>query len=269
VAAASTRGELAAHDSFDPVQLVTEVQVRWRRGVPVLAVHGLLNLSGATAILTAVEEQTHAGARSVVCDLTELDGVSDERLLTVFAAAQRRLGPWPEHALHLAGASPAVHHLLTRLAIDRFLSLYDTVDAALRIAQSEWGATYRELSLIPDEHSPALARGCLATLPPVGSTPWRDEAAVVVSELATNAVRHSRAAFTFALARRPTQLLIGVTDPSRQEPIMRPVHPGAFGGRGMQLVDALSDSWGVRLIHEGGKTVWARMSLVPPSPSNP
>jgi len=196
----------------------------------------------------------------VIFDLTQLDGVLHDQLLTAFPAAARRIGAWPEHALHLAGASAGLDRRLDRLRISRFLPLHRTLDEALQAARHERRATYRELALSPEAHSPALARRYLAQLPSVGPQPWHEDAEVVVSELISNAVRHARAPITLALAQRTDELLIGVTDPSRQEPVLRPVRFDAAGGRGIQLVDILSTSWGVRLIHQGGKTVWARMA---------
>jgi anti-anti-sigma regulatory factor len=242
---------------------VTGLQItpRRHRGIPVLSLQGRLDLAGATALLTTVAELARAGSRSLICDLAAMDDVSHDRMLTVFPAAARRIGAWPGHTLHLVGASPRIDHRLHRLRISRFLPVHRTLAEALPLAWSEGEATYRELMLVPDTRSPALARRCLAMLPPARPQPWPVGADVVVSELTTNAVRHVRAPFTLTLAGRPDELLIGVTDESRQEPVLRRPPADAGGGRGVQLVAALSTAWGVRLVHRGGKTVWARMSL--------
>jgi anti-anti-sigma regulatory factor len=227
----------------------------------VLTLQGRLDLAGATALLTTVAGLSRAGSRSLICDLAEVDDLSHDRMLTVFPAAARRIGAWPGHTLHLVGASPRIDQRLDRLRISRFLPVHRTLEEALPLARSEDQATYRELTLVPDVRSPALARRCLATLPHVRPQPWPEGADLVVSELTTNAVRHVRSPFTLALAGRPDELLIGVTDASRQEPVLRTPRADAGGGRGVQIVAALSTAWGVRLVHHGGKTVWARMSL--------
>jgi anti-sigma regulatory factor (Ser/Thr protein kinase) len=85
------------------------------------------------------------------------------------------------------------------------------------------------------------------------------DAAVVVSELTTNAVLHATSAFRLRLVRLPGVVRISVDDvgPARPEP--REAAPEDFGGRGMKLVDALTRSWGYEML-DTGKTVWAEMS---------
>ena len=83
---------------------------------------------------------------------------------------------------------------------------------------------------------------------------------VLVSELATNAVRHARTVFTVAASWDGQTLRVEVSDASPLAP--RPqlaVHPDGEGGRGLLLVDAIASSWGVDLNPEG-KTVWFTIS---------
>jgi anti-sigma regulatory factor (Ser/Thr protein kinase) len=83
-----------------------------------------------------------------------------------------------------------------------------------------------------------------------------DDARLIVSELVTNAVRHSRGPVTVRLRADSTSLLIDVWDslPTPPEPGTLAADDG--GGRGLGIVAALSRHWGHRL--EGcGKTVWA------------
>jgi hypothetical protein len=74
-------------------------------------------------------------------------------------------------------------------------------------------------------------------------------------------VQHVHQPFTLSLTLTAAHVTVAVTDGSRKEPILRPRQVTANDGRGIQLVHALSDSWGVRLIHHGGKTVWARVGV--------
>jgi anti-sigma regulatory factor (Ser/Thr protein kinase) len=86
-----------------------------------------------------------------------------------------------------------------------------------------------------------------------------DVGTVVISELATNAVRHAATDFTVTLSRMTDGILIRVNDGADGEP--SPAVPTldalAMGGRGMLLVDALSAGWGVVADGRGGKAVWA------------
>ena len=63
--------------------------------------------------------------------------------------------------------------------------------------------------------------------------------------------------------------LYAVTDESRIVPVLP--HPAACpgGGRGLHVVAALSRSWGVRLVHRRGKTVWARLPAPRPGAKLP
>jgi serine/threonine-protein kinase RsbW len=74
-----------------------------------------------------------------------------------------------------------------------------------------------------------------------------DSAALVISELVTNAVCHARGPMLRVIVERPTpdQVYLGVVDrdpnhlPHQQEPDLE-----AAGGRGLLMVDALTDRWG-------------------------
>ena len=80
---------------------------------------------------------------------------------------------------------------------------------------------------------------------------------LLVSELATNALRHAGTEFEVEVRRTDRGVRVAVSDdnPRRpREPLVLP-GPDAEGGRGLAIVDELADRWGV----EGdppGKTVW-------------
>jgi anti-sigma regulatory factor (Ser/Thr protein kinase) len=85
-------------------------------------------------------------------------------------------------------------------------------------------------------------------------------AALLVSELATNVVRHTRAGeFVVELRHHPDEgrVWIGVTDSGTGLPILRAPSLTAEHGRGMQLVATLADRWGAgRRRGDTAKTVW-------------
>jgi anti-sigma regulatory factor (Ser/Thr protein kinase) len=90
-----------------------------------------------------------------------------------------------------------------------------------------------------------------------------DEATAVellVSELATNAVRHARTSFEVAIWVG-SKTRVEVSDGSPVPP-RRSVGPGSGdeGGRGLILVDRLALAWGFHLTGHG-KTVWFEASL--------
>lgn len=86
-----------------------------------------------------------------------------------------------------------------------------------------------------------------------------DTAALVVSELVTNAVRHTPCeTFTCELRVSEVHLRIEVEGGGRSRLLPRPrPAPDSEHGRGLVLVDALSTAWGVRDTGRGTHVVWA------------
>ncbi|MGW2643630.1 ATP-binding protein [Streptomyces sp. NPDC001393] len=79
-----------------------------------------------------------------------------------------------------------------------------------------------------------------------------------VSELVTNVVRHvPDRRCTVLLARQTAGVRVEVTDAYRELPCLTThVDPDSEGGRGLTLLDAVVDKWGVSAALGGGKTVW-------------
>jgi serine/threonine-protein kinase RsbW len=90
----------------------------------------------------------------------------------------------------------------------------------------------------------------------------RETVELVVSELATNAVRHGRVPgryFEVAMTYDGEKAVdVEVADASPNRPHLADPDPEATSGRGLLLVAALAESWGVR-DRCVGKTVWARI----------
>ncbi|MFY1678929.1 MULTISPECIES: ATP-binding protein [unclassified Streptomyces] len=83
-----------------------------------------------------------------------------------------------------------------------------------------------------------------------------EDVVLLVSELVGNAVRHTGArVFGLRMRRRPGWIRVEVRDPSRGLPCLMPVQEMDVSGRGLFLVDKLSDRWGVDLLPRG-KTTW-------------
>ncbi|MFE9650883.1 ATP-binding protein [Streptomyces sp. NPDC006365] len=112
------------------------------------------------------------------------------------------------------------------------------------------------------------------TLRAWGLQEMTDTAALIVSELVTNAVRatgtseppgHALAESALVevqLHVRNGSLLLEVRDRSSTQPAMpRVVDDGAEEGRGLILVEAMSAGWGVRRERAGGKVVYAELAV--------
>lgn len=85
-----------------------------------------------------------------------------------------------------------------------------------------------------------------------------DDAAMVVTELVTNALVHARSATTVAVSSRPGTVRIEVADASPVPPVPRERHGTAASGRGIALVAAMAERWGAEPTPDG-KVVWAEL----------
>jgi anti-sigma regulatory factor (Ser/Thr protein kinase) len=94
-----------------------------------------------------------------------------------------------------------------------------------------------------------------------------ETAALLVSELATNAVRHAGATdFVVEVQTFPDEgrVWVGVTDTEPGLPVLRPPSVTAEHGRGMRLVASLADRWGARRRRRSPeKTVWFELRYAP------
>ncbi|BCJ42757.1 sulfate transporter [Actinoplanes ianthinogenes] len=85
------------------------------------------------------------------------------------------------------------------------------------------------------------------------------DACIVATEMVNNVVAHAHTAMRLLLARHGDTVSVAVRDGSPVLPdFTGPVAPTAYGGRGLLLIDAVSERWG-RLALTGGKVVWARL----------
>jgi anti-sigma regulatory factor (Ser/Thr protein kinase) len=89
----------------------------------------------------------------------------------------------------------------------------------------------------------------------------QDAVILMVSELATNALVHAASGFQLTVDRTKTRLRVSVADlgagvPSLQSPPSRQPH-----GRGLRIVEQLSDEWGTSEAPKTGKSVWFRLNL--------
>jgi serine phosphatase RsbU (regulator of sigma subunit)/anti-sigma regulatory factor (Ser/Thr protein kinase)/uncharacterized protein YigA (DUF484 family) len=87
-----------------------------------------------------------------------------------------------------------------------------------------------------------------------------DDAALVVTELLTNAVLHGRPPVTLRVRHLDDRVRVEVEDVGRQMPVAVRHSTEAMTGRGLPLVAALSANWGVEPADTGGKSVWAELT---------
>ena len=88
-----------------------------------------------------------------------------------------------------------------------------------------------------------------------------EQVRLVASELATNAWAHARTPFTVALSQPDGIVLLAVRDSSAT-----PLRQGVAEvmdtcGRGLAIVELVSQEWGVDRADDGSKSVWASFPL--------
>lgn len=127
-----------------------------------------------------------------------------------------------------------------------------------QLEDEEGDATHRLAASFPaEDRAPGEARRLLVrTLRELGCAGTVvDAAALVLSELASNAVRHARSPFAIDVAIHTRSLRLAVRDgssPSAAEGlIVIPTH-------GLAVIDALAVRWGVERVPDG-KVVWAEL----------
>jgi anti-sigma regulatory factor (Ser/Thr protein kinase) len=87
-----------------------------------------------------------------------------------------------------------------------------------------------------------------------------DDAALVVTELATNAVIHAHSPFSVDIRPYAGSVRLSVRDNSPVAPSLREEEGLTASGRGLRIVRALSSQWGVEAAGDG-KTVWAELQV--------
>ncbi len=95
-----------------------------------------------------------------------------------------------------------------------------------------------------------------------------ESVALMVSELATNAILHGQTEFEIDVEVEADSLLVAVSDRGRGSPEVQRPAVTEMHGRGLMIVQSLADDWGVTAASGGaGKTVWFRLRLQPTEPT--
>ena len=116
-------------------------------------------------------------------------------------------------------------------------------------------------TLPADAASVAVARAFIReTLAEWGADGASETAAILVSEVATNAVLHARTAFTVEVSRIDGIIRICVVDGSPAQAKIRGYGLEATTGRGLRLVASMASRWGMEQ-QDDGKRIWFEISV--------
>lgn len=140
------------------------------------------------------------------------------------------------------------------------------------VGESDWGSATRpappreaRMTLRPDPAAVPEARRFLAGV----LHSWRmpemvdGDAALLVSELVGNAVRHADGPFAVLAFYDGSRVRVEVGDASRAVPVVRHASHTETGGRGVYLVSTIAEDWGVQPT-ANGKRVWFELLVPPP-----
>ncbi len=83
----------------------------------------------------------------------------------------------------------------------------------------------------------------------------REAVELMASELATNCVNHAETCFEFSIDSGRRQIRVEVRDTGDGRPEPQSPTPHDRTGRGLRIVEAMSEAWGIEF-SRSGKTVW-------------
>jgi anti-sigma regulatory factor (Ser/Thr protein kinase) len=211
----------------------------------------------ATAVRPCVRALTRALVRGTVVGLrtcrhvvTVVVGALRVRFVLPLANAARAAAGGPR----FVARTPIARHSTVEIPAARTPAVLSPL-----VGEQAVPACRNEVALPADPTAPRRARALLRA----ATQDWGldddlyEDAAMVVTELVANAVDHAGTGSTLTVDLDDRGLCVAVRDgrPDRA-PRPRPVDPTAPRGRGLQMIDALTASWGV-VVHTDGKTVWA------------
>jgi DNA-binding response OmpR family regulator len=174
--------------------------------------------------------------------LTRLRGVVPDAKVVVFTGSD------DDRAWYEANASG---YVLKGGELDYLVELLD--DVGRTAARHETARFDGEVHTVPLARE--FVRRCLEEW---GAGHVADEAAIVVTELAANAVLHAGSPYEVRVSRSEGVVRIEVADRDAGTPEPQPFSAVAEDGRGIVIVSALSASWGIDA-QPRGKITWAEL----------
>jgi LuxR family maltose regulon positive regulatory protein len=239
------------------------IQQSSHQGCVVLTLAGRLDRAAAPQVQRAILKQLAEQPPAVICDLGQVEAI-DPLCAEVFTSIRHPAFGWPGTALVLSGTPPAVADLLVRHGVARRLAIYPSLGQALKYARDRPPQLRERLALDP---VPTAADAGRAFVGEVcghwGLQGLAGPAALLASELVTNAVVHARTALELRVELRGPRLHVAVKDQDPDLGRLLAANDGTEQGLGLRIVDRIATTWGVRQNRTGGKTVWSALDLPP------
>lgn len=200
--------------------------------------------------------------RAVVCSVPGQLASLRWATLDTLASLGRHAQAWPETPVVLVSRDLQVGDLLGRRKNGRHLHFASSLLSAWTHVMLQRPWLEARISLAASPTAPRAARRFLAQ----ACEEWQVRACsspgeLVVSELATNALRHTGTDLEVLLASDGESVLrVGVRDRVGVPPSRRAVPTDSLGGRGLHIVEAVSRRAGALPTADGGKVVWATVT---------
>jgi anti-sigma regulatory factor (Ser/Thr protein kinase) len=133
--------------------------------------------------------------------------------------------------------------------------ILEKIDARGAVHARAW-----HLHLDPKPRSAAAARrfvvGCLGPL----DEDTEGALKLLTSEVVTNAILHARTSLRLGVAQVRDRIVVCVEDRNVGRPEQQPYSGERTAGRGIVILEALADHWGIAA-EQRGKAVWFTMRL--------
>ncbi len=226
---------------------------------------GVLNVATAPQLRAFLVKQLADQPAAVIVSLQDLT-LAKAYTLNVFTTVARQTAAWSGVPLMLVtGRNQSRQLQLHTEMVARFIPVFTDLPSALASTNNSPVRQLTSLRLAPRPSSAAVARRYVAATCEL----WRcedvaDNAVAIVSELVANVVRHAETDAVLRMELRRQLLTVAVTDADSALPVRRAGSP-LETGRGLGIVAALASSWGASPTSNGGKIVWATISVTTPS----
>jgi hypothetical protein len=221
---------------------------------PVIHLSGVLDGADATRVRNAVLDVLATQPEAVVIDVDGLR-LADPASARAMADLVAETLDWPASRIVLSTSRPGPWTAVgLRVRPDHAAAF-----AALGPPHAGRG---RQLRLEPATGAARRARELVTE----ACAHWEcpdlcGPACIVVTEMVNNVVAHAKSDMTVLLARLDGMISVAVRDRSATIPrFTGPVAPTAYGGRGLLLIDAVSDRWGSLGLADG-KVVWSLLAM--------